>query len=29
MTKKDACVGYVDEVVEVSVFFENELEMML
>ena len=29
MTKKDACIGYADEVVEASIFFENELEMML
>ena len=29
MAKKDACIGYVDEVVEVGVLFENGLEIIL
>ena len=29
MAKKDACIGYVDEVVEVGILFENGLEIIL
>ena len=29
MAKEDACIGYVDEVVEVGVLFENRLEIIL
>ena len=29
MAKEDACIGYVDEVVEVGVLFENGLEIIL
>ena len=29
MAKEDACIGYVNEVVEVGVLFEDVLEMTL